>query len=142
MKKRETTSTVGKSKAQGRLDAKTRVVPLRVLLVDDEPNVRQAIALMLGIDGHKVTESGSGLAALQNLAAHSFDIVITDYRMQGMNGDELACRIKALYPKTPVIMLTGFYDQGIGPRNPVCAIFHKPDGIKNLRDAMGRFCQN
>jgi len=114
------------------------ITALRILLVDDEPFVRQSMALFLGADGHTVTESESGAGALQQLARSSFDVVITDYRMQGMNGDELARRIKDRYPEMPVYMLTGFYDQPIGPENPVLAVYHKPDQIKDLREAIMR----
>jgi CheY-like chemotaxis protein len=109
---------------------------LRILLVDDEPNVRESIALVLGLDGHKVTERESGVSALQELEHNSYDLVVTDFRMRGMNGDELARRIKAKYPETPIMMLTGYYDQPIGPENPVSAVFHKPDGVSELREAL------
>jgi CheY-like chemotaxis protein len=137
----------GRAKPRGgensaRLPHRSPTAPLRVLLVDDEPNVRQAVALVLSVDGHKVTESASGPLALQRLETEQFDIVITDFRMQGMNGDELARRIKARHPTLPVVMLTGFSEQPIGPENPVCAIFYKPDQITSLRQMVGTLCHN
>jgi CheY-like chemotaxis protein len=59
--------------------------------------------------GHSVTEAQSGADALKLLeAASPFDIVVTDYAMPGMNGFELAQRIKEKNPKLPVILATGY----------------------------------
>jgi len=109
---------------------------LRILLVDDEAQIRQSLAMALGdIDGHAVRECESGAAALELLVSEQFNLVITDNRMPGMEGDELARRIHAEFPGLPVVMLTGFSDQPIGTENPVKAIFHKDaKGITELRE--------
>ena len=82
---------------------------LRVLLVDDDILVSMGAADMLLDLGHSVTESQSGLHALKLLETDSpFDVIVTDYAMPGMNGFELAQRIKAKNPKLPVILATGY----------------------------------
>jgi signal transduction histidine kinase/ActR/RegA family two-component response regulator len=82
---------------------------LRVLLVDDDILVSMGAADMLLDLGHRVTEAQSGADALKLLeAALPFDIVVTDYAMPGMNGFELAQRIKEKNPKLPVILATGY----------------------------------
>jgi len=113
---------------------------LRVLLVDDEAPVRESLAMLLAMDGHAVQECDSGVAALQVLASEKFDLVITDNRMPGMKGDELARRLHDEFPGIPVVMLTGFNDLPIGPDNPVKAIFHKPEQIRDLRQAIPKLC--
>jgi PAS domain S-box-containing protein len=82
---------------------------LRVLLVDDDILVSMGAADMLLDLGHSVTESQSGLHALKLLETDSpFDVVVSDYAMPGMNGFELAQRIKEKNPKLPVILATGY----------------------------------
>ncbi len=82
---------------------------LRVLLVDDDILVSMGAADMLLDLGHSVTEAQSGAHALKLLESDApFDIVVTDYAMPGMNGFELAQRIKAKNPKLPIILATGY----------------------------------
>jgi len=82
---------------------------LRVLLVDDDILVSMGAADMLLDLGHSVTEAPSGAQALRLLETDPpFDIVVTDYAMPGMNGFELAQRIKEKRPKLPIILATGY----------------------------------
>ena len=80
----------------------------RILVVDDEPLVCDAIKMILQHDGHVVETVGSAEDALTLLEKGKFDLVITDYKMPRMTGDELALAIKALDPAQPVIMMTAY----------------------------------
>ena len=87
----------------------TEARSLRVLLVDDDILVSMGAADMLLDLGHSVTEAQSGAHALKLLESDSpFDIVVTDYAMPGMNGFELAQRIKKSNPKLPIVLATGY----------------------------------
>ena len=83
---------------------------LKVLLVDDDTLVSVNTAYMLTDMGHSVSEASSGVHALRLLEAskQKFDVVITDYAMPGMNGLELAIKIKDGFPELPVIMASGY----------------------------------
>ena len=82
---------------------------LRVLLVDDDILVSMGAADMLLDLGHSVTEAQSGTLALKLMETDpGFDVVITDYAMPGMNGFQLAQRIKEKHPKMPIILATGY----------------------------------
>ena len=82
---------------------------LRVLLVDDDILVSMGAADMLLDLGHTVTEAQSGSHALKLLESDGpFDVVVTDYAMPGMNGFELAQRIKAGHPRLPIVLATGY----------------------------------
>jgi CheY-like chemotaxis protein len=82
---------------------------LRVLLVDDDILVSMGAADMLLDLGHRVTEVQSGPHALKLLESDApFDIVVTDYAMPGMNGFELAQRVKERNPRIPIILATGY----------------------------------
>jgi PAS domain S-box-containing protein len=87
----------------------TQSKSLRVLLVDDDILVSMGAADMLLDLGHSVTEAQSGAHALKLLKSDApFDVVVTDYAMPGMNGFELAQRIKAGHPRLPIVLATGY----------------------------------
>src|SRR5215467_13614954 len=73
--------------------------PLRMLLVDDEPSVCDAIKRILAEDGHEVLTAASGADALLAYRVGQFDLLITDYEMPVMKGDKLAAAIKRLAPQ-------------------------------------------
>ncbi len=78
----------------------------KILLVDDEPQVCETIGMLLSFDGYEVVSAGNGEEALALFDQARFDLVITDYTMPGMKGDELALAVKARVPGQPVIMIT------------------------------------
>jgi PAS domain S-box-containing protein len=79
----------------------------RVLIVDDDPQVRHVTASFLTGFGHSATEAGDGEAALRHLDRDPFDIVVADLAMPGMSGVELAAEIRDRSPRLPVLILTG-----------------------------------
>ena len=88
---------------------RTQLIPSqRILLVDDEPTVRNTIEMLLTQDGHQVEAVSSGAHALEKLDKQNYDFVFTDNVMAGMSGEELARAIKAKNPSQIVVMLTGY----------------------------------
>src|ERR1035437_1981807 len=73
----------------------------QILMVDHEPAVCGAIKMMLKFDGHAVQTADGSKAALSLLEQGKFDLIITDYSMPGMKGDELAAVIKQRLPHQP-----------------------------------------
>ena len=87
--------------------AQARSTGLDVLLVDDEPAFARAVRDMLA-SGHHVTVVDSAAAALEAVAAHTFDVVVTDYSLGEVTGAELAERL-ADRPASPfVVLVTGY----------------------------------
>ncbi len=81
----------------------------RLLIVDDEKNIRQSLATFLDSCGHQVKTAESGREALATLSQQDdFDLVLSDYRMAEMNGLELLKEIKRRYPDTVVILMTAY----------------------------------
>jgi len=107
-----------------------------VLLVDDELGQREAIGLLLALDGHTVVQAANGQEALEHLGRESFDLVITDYSMPGMAGDELASNIKITAPALPIIMITGHSCVMKGAENPVDAVLTKPFELGDFRQTV------
>jgi len=81
---------------------------LRLLLVDDEPAVREVYGDALRVAGHQVVTAIHGEEALSRFGSGSFDLVVTDLSLGGMSGFEVARRVKQLNPSVPVILLTGW----------------------------------
>jgi len=86
--------------------------PYRILLVDDEPNVLNALQRVFRQENYQVVTAGSGQVALDLLRRETFHLMISDYMMPVMNGGELLRQAKALHPELIRIMLTGHADTG------------------------------
>jgi two-component system, NarL family, capsular synthesis sensor histidine kinase RcsC len=115
--------------------------PRRILVVDDEPFVCDAVKMMLDFDGHQVETAGSARDALAMFDKGKFDLVITDFAMPEMKGDELAAAIKAKSPNQPVVMITAYAEmlQASGKSMPgVDLLISKPFLLEHLRDAIAR----
>jgi len=80
----------------------------RILLVDDDPRLLTVLSDMLQYYGHAVTTAAKGEEAVQMFDPTLHDVVITDLGMPRMNGWEVAERVKAQSPETPVFLLTGW----------------------------------
>ncbi|OLE55951.1 MAG: hypothetical protein AUG51_00775 [Acidobacteria bacterium 13_1_20CM_3_53_8] len=81
---------------------------LRVLVVDDEPSVRETLAEMLKHMSHTVMSAESGRAALEILDEEGFDLVFTDLSMPEMDGWEMAREIRRRWPATDIVLVTGY----------------------------------
>ena len=79
----------------------------RILIVDDDPDVREVVEAALQEVGFETQLAGSGQEALALVKAGDFDAVVTDLRMPGMDGLELCERIVACRPDVPVVLVTG-----------------------------------
>jgi len=107
----------------------------RVLLVDDERLVREMVGLMLGQIGYRVVEANNGAEALSLFIRGDFDLVMTDYEMPFLKGNDLATRIRRIAPCLPILMMTGFKHKA-GPDNPVDAVIGKPLDFARFRMTM------
>lgn len=83
----------------------------RVLVVDDDPAVRQTLTRMLPVTGHQVETAPEGLAGVARLRSEAFDLVITELRMPGVEGFELGRQAKRLRPGIKVIISSGYPSQ-------------------------------
>jgi CheY-like chemotaxis protein len=110
-----------------------------VLVVDDEPSVREALQMILQFFKYNVVAVASGEEAIKTLEKNHFDIVITDYAMPGVNGKELSIYVKKHWPKRPVLMITahaGMLDHSIN--KTVDAILTKPFMADTLGNAVAK----
>ncbi|MFI8851756.1 response regulator transcription factor [Streptomyces sp. 891-h] len=80
--------------------------PARVLVVDDDPEVRAAVADALTVEGHEVGTAADGLAALTAVADRDPDAIVLDVMMPALDGLAVCRRLRALGDRTPVLVLT------------------------------------
>ncbi len=88
---------------------------LSILVVDDEPAVRETLAEMLEVMGHRVLLAESGENALQTLAGNNCDLVFTDLAMPDMDGWETTREIRKRWPEMNVVLVTGYGTGTLAP---------------------------
>lgn len=117
----------------------------RVLVVDDEPDIRKVVRLSLQKAGYEVIEAENGEKAIEAINHGEnrllLDVVICDIRMPKINGVEAIAYFRANYPRVPLIVLTGFPDTDMATsllRQGVVDYLVKPVEGEKLREAVGR----
>jgi DNA-binding NtrC family response regulator len=85
----------------------------RILVCDDEEGMRAFVARALQLEGHMTVQAEDGAHALEILAADEvgFDLLVTDIRMPVMDGIALALNVARDFPRTTILLMTGFADQ-------------------------------
>jgi CheY-like chemotaxis protein len=110
--------------------------------VDDEETVRAYIGKILTMRGYRFLEAHDGVEALEQIdrLGSAVDLVLTDVRMPRMDGGELALRVTALYPETPILYISGYpFDVEAERRQTptrICAFLSKPFTPKVLMEAV------
>ena len=77
-----------------------------ILVVDDDPAVREMIRTVLENAGHEIEEAGDGKEGLTSLAGRPADLVITDMHMEGMDGIEFLRQIRRDWPEAQVLVMS------------------------------------
>ena len=80
----------------------------QILVVDDEEIARTNLEYILRKEGHRVTTAANGLEALEKVKAQEFDVVLTDLKMEKMDGIQLLESVKQIAPHTEIVMVTGY----------------------------------
>ena len=115
--------------------------PAHVLVVDDEGANRYSVSKTLQRVGYIVDEAASGEEALNFVDTQEFDVVLTDIRMQGIDGIELLRRIKDAAPDAIVILMTGYASLGTAVealRLGAHDYLIKPSSSQDIRSSVGR----
>jgi len=113
----------------------------KIMVIDDEKIVGDMAKLSLEQEGYAVETFLKAELALRRLQEKKFDVVVTDYNMQGVGGMEVLKTVKNLYPATQVIMLTAFasFDTAFeGLRRDVHDFFQMPVKITDLKASIKR----
>ncbi len=103
-----------------------------ILLVDDEEAIVYVFRRYLENAGHRVTAAAR---ALEALGAGPVDMLVTDYRMPGMNGAELVMRLRETHPALPALIVTAYAGE-VGTAPAGVRILNKPLAPQELVDAV------
>jgi DNA-binding NtrC family response regulator len=109
----------------------------RILLVDDEVDFSASLGKVLRRRGFEVETAADGLIALERIAQQSFDVIVLDVKMPGMDGIQVLTEIRKLAIKAKVILLTGHLsitDEEDGLKGGAFAYLFKPIPILKLVD--------
>jgi PAS domain S-box-containing protein len=111
-----------------------------VLMVEDEPSIREFARRVLDRAGHTLLTAGNGAEALQIVASWqgSIDVLLTDIVMPGMHGQALAAKVQKLRPDVRVIFMSGYAEDAIPPLERPSAFLAKPFSAATLDQAVAR----
>jgi two-component system response regulator FlrC len=116
----------------------------RIMVVDDDEGIRDLLSIALSGMGYDVITASSGNEALNLSLKSSFALVLTDLEMPGMDGWNLASRIKNKFPRIPVILMTGYAKKDVMERlkgSSVDYVIFKPfrleDFLKTAQKILG-----
>lgn len=115
---------------------------LKILVVEDDDALRDALLITLETAGHRVTGADGGPAALAALARDTFSMVVSDLRMDPMDGLTLLGEIRSRYPVLPVLLMTAFgdVDRAVAAmRGGACDFMLKPFEPKTLIEQIARY---
>ena len=111
---------------------------LRILVVDDEPEVLEVLQRMLMLDGHAVQVARNGAAAVETARSGALDLVVTDLGLPDMHGWQVIAELRRANPRAAVLVVTGWDEQAREDAAELAdAILTKPFGIQELRRAIG-----
>ncbi len=116
--------------------------PLPILIVEDDPDLREALTDTLKLAAYDVVSAHDGEAALALMAQQTVGLVVSDVMMQPMDGHTLLKRIKAAYPQVPVLLMTayGMIEKAVeAMRDGACDYLTKPFDANKLLAQVARY---
>lgn len=128
-----------------RLDKRTRnhvnQTMARILLAEDDDDLRRFLVKALEKAGHAVTSFGEGASAYEQIKQETFDLLLTDIVMPEMDGIELARRAAELDPALKIMFITGFAAVALNPDSKApkdAKVLSKPFHLRDLVDEVNR----
>lgn len=114
----------------------------KVLVIDDDPQVRSVVARLIEAEGHKVVQAGNGKEALRRFAGDPADLVISDIYMPEMDGIELLMRLREAFPEARLVAMSGggaiaaHHLLGAAKALGAVAVLEKPFELEAIRDQL------
>ena len=107
----------------------------RILIVDDDADIRANMTDILGAVGYRTSVAASGPEALKLLEEHRFEVALLDLKMDGMDGVELYRNIRRLYPETEAFLVSAYTGDGVAEEAVelgILRVFRKPVDVNEL----------
>jgi CheY-like chemotaxis protein len=83
----------------------------RILVIDDEPEMRETLEAVLASEGYQVDTAETGMVAIERAKTESFDLAIADLRMPGLSGIETIASLRRLHPNLAVVVVSGYVSE-------------------------------
>jgi DNA-binding response OmpR family regulator len=109
---------------------------MRVLVIDDEPEIRDVLSEYLGSLGHEILALGTGREAIEAVTMETFEVAVVDWHLPGITGRDVLEAIAAHRPETRVLVITGHVAERVGRGHLaglIARVCHKPFSLKTLR---------
>ena len=113
---------------------------MRILVVDDDAEIRGVLAEYLEAVGNEVVPAGSGREAIVEISANSFDAAVVDWQMAGISGRDVIQHLRTLSPDTRIFVSTGYGESMVSTaslQGLVEGVFRKPFSLGDLARALG-----
>jgi CheY-like chemotaxis protein len=110
--------------------------PLDILVVEDNADARSILLELLNMLGHKTDEAATAEEALRICAERSFDVLLTDYRLPGMTGLELARQVHQAHKATRIVFSSGHGPELVKNAGIPCKALIKPFSVEALQDVL------
>ncbi|MDX3929725.1 MAG: response regulator [Shinella sp.] len=113
----------------------------RILITEDEDSLRLFVARALRLDGHEIVEAADGAAGFEALAEGRFDLLLSDIRMPGMDGIELAHKASSAFPDMKILLMTGYAEQrerADDLATKIVDVVSKPFTLPDIRTAVAQ----
>lgn len=107
----------------------------RILVAEDDDAMRQFLAVALARSGHDVVAVSDGDSAIQNIAHETYDLLLADIRMPGVNGLDVARAARNRMPDLPIMLITGYAADALSARDLIEAdvrVFSKPFHLQEI----------
>ena len=112
---------------------------IKILLIDNDPWIRNSLMIYFQEEGCSLVALETAEEGLEEIARNSFDVVISDYRLPGMNGLKFLQKVQVVQPDTPIILITAHRDRKIiseAEQIHVHDLIDKPISAKNLETSI------
>jgi len=109
----------------------------RILIVEDDEEMRALLRDVIEEEGHKTDSVNNGSEAFRKLVKQSFDLIITDIRMPGLTGLDILPGMRKLHPEVPIVVITAFGSEEIQRKaleRGANAYLEKPIHFQKLRN--------
>ena len=119
-------------------------MPRKILILDDEAEIRAELAEYLVRKGYEVEEAGDGIEGLRKFEAAPADLVITDIKMPRLDGYEVIRRVRQIDPDVPIIAITGHFSPGdlsTAKDAGATVTMKKPLGLRELAAELKRLLE-
>ncbi len=107
----------------------------RILVAEDDDAMRQFLSVALTRSGHDVVAVSDGNSALENISRESYDLLLADIRMPGVNGLDVARAARNRMPNLPIMLITGYAADALSARDLIEAdvrVFSKPFHLQEI----------